>query len=133
MGKRKKFEKVWASNTSLTDTAIKSPRNAETMAISMTAGNTITHETVDKSLRNIARTRGTSALTEPKKMAPAVLDSIRKFNEIGASRSLSNERFFFSNVTVTASIEVVPNSTEIAITPGSRSAMLSKPVHYTHL
>jgi hypothetical protein len=34
---------------------------------------------------------------------------------------------FFSKVTVTASMEVVPKSTDTAITPGSRAGMLSRP------
>jgi len=39
--------------------------------------------------------------------------------EIGASKSRSKERPFLSKVIVTANIEVVPNSTLMAIRPGS--------------
>jgi hypothetical protein len=38
MGKRKKFEKVWASNTSFTETAMNRPRNVELIAMRTTAG-----------------------------------------------------------------------------------------------
>jgi hypothetical protein len=56
------------------------------------------------------------------------LANIRWFNEIGARRSRSKDRFFFSKVIVTASIEVVPKRTEIAITPGSMAGILSRPL-----
>ena len=41
IGKRKKLENVCASNTSLTETAIKSPRNVDETAISTKAGKTV--------------------------------------------------------------------------------------------
>jgi hypothetical protein len=57
----------------------------------------------------------------PKRIAPVVLEIIRRLRLIGASRSLSKDRFFLSKVMVTASIDVVPNNIEIDITPGSIS------------
>ena len=61
-------------------------------------------------------------------MAPLVLASINSSRGMGASNSRSKERFFFSKVTVTASIEVVPNKMEMATTPGSSVIMLSSPL-----
>ena len=71
---------------------------------------------------------GISALTIPKSMAPLVLASIKRSKEIGASSKRSKELFFFSKVTVTASMEVVPKRIEIAIKPGSKAGMLSNPL-----
>ena len=68
---------------------------------------------------------GTKAFATPKRIAPAVLASIRSSRGIGASRSRSKDRPFFSNVTVTASMEVVPNRMEMATTPGSRDRTLT--------
>ena len=94
----------------------------------MMPGNTIIHEILERSVRNKARIMGTTALAEPNKIAPAVLASIRSSRETGARSKRSNDRFFFSNVIVTASMEVVPNRTDIAITPGSSAGMLSEPL-----
>ena len=47
---------------------------------------------------------------------------------MGAKRSLSKERFFFSKVMVTASMEVVPKSMEIATTPGRMVDTVPRPV-----
>jgi hypothetical protein len=60
-------------------------------------------------------------------MAPEVFASIRNSRGTGASRRRSNERPFFSKVTVTASMDVVPKRTDSAMTPGSRAGMLSNP------
>jgi hypothetical protein len=49
-------------------------------------------------------------------------------NGIGARSNRSNERFFFSNVTVTANMEVVPKRIEIEMTPGNSVRMLSSPL-----
>jgi len=46
---------------------------------------------------------------------------------IGAINNLSNERLLLSNVIVTASIEVVPNNTLIAIKPGSNPSIPISP------
>jgi hypothetical protein len=46
---------------------------------------------------------------------------------MGESNNRSNERFFFSKVTVTASRDVVPNKMDRAATPGRIEAMLSNP------
>lgn len=127
IGKRKKLENVWASKTSLTDTATKRPRNVETIAIISTAGNAAAQATCERSARNKARITGTKAFAIPNKIAPAVLANIRSPTGIGASSKRSKERPFFSNVTVTASKEVVPNRMEIAITPGSSERTLSSP------
>jgi len=128
IGKRKKLEKVCASKTSLTETAMKSPRKVDEIAIITMAGITADHNTVERSVKKIAIMIGTQALTAPKRIAPLVLANIRSSSEMGESSSLSKERFFFSKVTVTASMEVVPNRMEIAITPGSIAGMLSEPL-----
>jgi hypothetical protein len=128
IGKRKKLEKVCASNTSLTDTAIKSPRKVDAIAIRSIAGSTTGHEIVEMSVISMAIITGTIALTEPKNIAPDVFAIINIFRDMGASSSRSKEWFFFSNVTVTASIDVVPKSTEMAITPGSSSGIVSNPL-----
>ena len=72
-------------------------------------------------------TTGTKALATPNRMAPLVLASINNSRGMGASSNRSKVRFFFSKVTVTASMEVVPNRMETATTPGSRIAMSSGP------
>ena len=61
-GKRKKFEKVCASKTSLTATAIKRPRNVEATATRMTAGIKAPHTTPDRSVIRAAMSTGTNAL-----------------------------------------------------------------------
>jgi hypothetical protein len=94
----------------------------------MIAGITRAQAIPDRSTRNAAITTGTKELTIPKMIAPDVLASMRSSSEIGASRSLSKERPLLSKVIVTASIEVVPNSIEIVMTPGRRVKTLSKPL-----
>ena len=128
MGNRKKLEKVWASKTSLTDTAMNSPKNVEDMAISIIAGTKAIQMVPERSVKKTAIIIGTNALTEPNRMAPEVLASISRFSEIGANSNLSKERLLFSKVTVTASMEVVPKRTEIATTPGRILGILSNPV-----
>jgi len=127
IGKRKKLEKVWASNTSLADTEIKSPRKVDTIPINMIAGTTKDHTIPDMSARNAAITIGINALTIPKRIAPEVLAIISNSREIGAKISLSNDRLRLSKVRVTDSSEVVPNSIEIVTTPGKSSSTLSSP------
>ena len=127
IGKRKKLEKVWASNTSLTATAMNRPRKVEARAIISTAGTNTSQLTWPRSTRNEAMTTGTKALTAPNRMAPLVLASISSQKGTGASSSRSKLRFFFSKVMVTASMEVVPNSTDTATTPGSTSGMAPRP------
>ena len=128
IGKRRKLENVWASNTSLTETAINSPKKVEAIPISRMAGTTKDHVIPDKSARNEPIIIGTNALTIPNRIAPEVLAIISNSNEIGARSNLSNERLLLSNVIVTASIEVVPNRTEMVITPGSSVSTLSSPL-----
>jgi hypothetical protein len=53
---------------------------------------------------------------------------MRDVREIGARRRRSKDRFFFSNVTVTESMEVVPKRIEMATRPGRREGMLSSPL-----
>jgi hypothetical protein len=60
-------------------------------------------------------------------MAPDVLASISNSREIRTRSSLSNNRFRLSKVRVTDSSEVVPNSIEIAATPGRSFRTLSSP------
>jgi hypothetical protein len=121
MGKRKKLEKVCASNISFTDTAIKRPRRVEVTAIRKTAPSVESQWMPDKLVRKEAKSTGTKALIMPKRMAPLVFASIRKFRSRGANRSLSKERLLLSKVMVTASIEVVPKRMDRLITPGRSS------------
>ena len=128
MGNRKKLEKVWASNTSLTDTAINKPRNVEDIAINTIAGTKAIQMIPDRSVKNTAIIIGTNALTIPNMMAPDVFANISRFSEIGANSNLSNDLPLFSKVTVTASMEVVPKRIEIVTTPGRIVGILSNPV-----
>ncbi len=128
IGNRKKFENVCASKTSLTPTAIKSPRKVEAIEIRTIAKNKTNQEIPERSTKNAAIIRGTKALKIPKRIAPLVLAIIKTSSEIGARRSLSKVRFFFSKVTATARRDVVPNIIEIAITPGRIDIRLSNPL-----
>ncbi len=128
IGKRKKLEKVWASKTSLTATAMNRPRKVDATDIRRTVGTTSSQSTRARSTRNAAMSMGTKALIAPNRMAPPVLASISSSSGTGASSSRSKERFFFSKVTVTASREVVPNRMDRATTPGSIEATLSSPL-----
>ena len=119
IGKRKKLENVWASKTSLTETAIKSPRKVDTTPIRMIAGTTRDQVIADRSTRKAAITTGTKALTIPKRIAPEVLASMRSCNEMGAKSNLSNERLRLSKVMVTDNMDVVPKRIAIVITPGN--------------
>jgi len=127
IGKRKKLEKVWASNTSLAETEIKSPRKVDTIPINIIAGATRDQAIPDMSARNAAIAMGINALTIPKRIAPEVLANISNSREMGARSSLSNDRFRLSKVRVTDNSEVVPNSIEIVTTPGKSSNTLSSP------
>jgi hypothetical protein len=62
-----------------------------------------------------------NALNRPKRIAPLVLASIKKFRSRGAKRSLSKERLLLSKVIVTANIDVVPKRMDRLITPGRSS------------
>lgn len=128
IGKRKKLENVWASNTSLAETAIKSPRKVDTIPIRMIAGITSDHAIPERSTRNAAIIMGTKALTIPKKIAPEVLASIRSSREMGDRSNLSNDRLLLSKVIVTVSIDVVPKRIEMVTTPGRSARTLSNPL-----
>lgn len=119
MGNRKKLENVCASNTSFAETAIISPRSVEVTAIKKTANSTAPQLIPARSIKKDANSTGTKALNSPNNIAPESLAATIVLREIGASRSRSKERPFLSKVIVTASIEVVPNSTLMAIRPGS--------------
>src|SRR4030043_629310 len=121
IGKRKKLEKVCASKTSLTDTAIKRPRRVEVTEIRKIAPSAGSQLMPDRLVIKDANKTGTNALNRPKGMAPLVLASIKKFRSRGAKRSLSKERLLFSKVMGTASTEVVPKRMDRLITPGRRS------------
>ena len=128
MGKRKKLENVWASNTSLTETAIKSPRKVDTMPMKIIAGITSDQAIPERSVKNAAIITGIKALTIPKRIAPEVLANMRSSNEIGAKSNLSKERLRLSKVMVTDNMDVVPKRMEIVITPGRSDKMLSNPL-----
>lgn len=127
IGNLKKFEKVWASNTSLADTAINRPNKEEVIAINMTAMTVIFQLIPIKFVKNAAKTTGTKALIIPNNIAPNILATTNMFILIGANNNLSNERPLRSKVIVTASIEVVPNNTLMAIKPGSNSKIPTSP------
>jgi hypothetical protein len=128
IGKRKKLENVWASNTSLTETAMKSPNKVDTMAIRTIAGITRAQAIPESSARKAAIITGTKALTMPKRIAPEVLATIRSSSDIGARSNLSKERLRLSKVIVTDSMDVVPKRMAIVMTPGRRDKMLSSPL-----
>lgn len=115
------MEKVCASKTSFTDTAIKRPKRVEVTEIKKTAPMTGSQLILDRWVRKDANKTGTNALNRPKRMAPLVLASIKKFRSRGANRSLSKERLLLSKVMVTASTEVVPKRIDRPITPGRSS------------
>jgi hypothetical protein len=127
MGNLKKLEKVWASNTSLADTAINKPNRAEVNAIKKTAMITRGQYVPLKSAKFAAKATGTKAFTIPKIIAPDNLAKTSVLILIGARSNLSKERDLFSKVIVTASIEVVPNRMLIAIKPGSNSIISTFP------
>lgn len=121
------MENVCASKTSLTETAIKSPRKVDVMAINITPINVDNQFILDRSTINEANNTGIKALMTPNKMAPVVFASISKFKLMGASNNLSNDLLFLSNVIVTASIDVVPKRMDRAITPGNISIISTAP------
>jgi len=127
IGKRKKFEKVCASKTSLTETAIKSPRKVELIDIRIIVSVKVNQSILERENIREAIIIGMKAFIIPKSIAPAVLASISSSRDIGARSRRSNERLFFSNVIVTESKLVVPKSIEIPITPGSNSGKLPRP------
>lgn len=118
IGKRKKLENVCASKTSLTETAMNSPKKVEVTAIKMTLNMTIPQLIFERGMKNKAMRIGTNAFTMPNKIAPSVFASISQVRLMGESSSLSNERLRRSKVMVTASMDVAPNRIDIAITPG---------------
>ena len=123
IGNRKKFEKVCASKTSLTDTAINRPRKVDVTAIKNTPKIIDSQFIPERSTTNEAKRTGINALMIPKRIAPVVFANISKFRLTGASKRRSNERLFLSKVIVTESMEVVPNKMDSAITPGSMPLM----------
>ena len=127
MGNRKKFEKVCASKTSLTETATNNPRKVEVTAIKRTLIKAKNQLMPERSIRKEAKRTGMKPLITPKMMVPVVLASIKRFRLMGASNNRSKERFFLSKVIVTASIEVVPNKTDKAMTPGRIPLMSTAP------
>jgi len=128
IGNLRKFENVWASKTSLTDTAIKSPRKVDAIPIIIIAGITSNQTIPDRSTKKAAIMIGTKAFAIPNKIAPDVFASISNSRDTGASSNLSNDLCLLSKVIVTASIDVVPNRIEIVITPGSSAVTLSMPL-----
>jgi hypothetical protein len=128
IGKRKKLENVWASNTSLAETEMKSPRKVDAIAMRTIAGITRAQAIPERSARKAAIITGTKALTIPKRIAPEVLANIRSCSDIGARSNRSKERLRLSKVIVTDNKDVVPKRMEIAMTPGKRDRTLSNPL-----
>lgn len=127
MGNLKKLDRVWASNTSLTDTATNKPSKAEVTAIRTTEIRVRPQLTPLRSARNAAKTTGTKALTIPNKIAPSILAETNILILIGANNNLSKDLLLFSNVMVTASMDVVPNNILMAIKPGNSSTIPISP------
>ena len=67
MGNLKKLEKVWASNTSLTETAINKPRKVEVTAIRITPDKTTGQLIPDKSTRKEASSTWYKSIDDPEK------------------------------------------------------------------
>jgi hypothetical protein len=107
---------------------MKSPRKVDAIPIRIIAGTTSDQLIPDRSVKKAAIIIGTNALTIPKRIAPEVLATISSSKEIGDRSSLSKEQFLLSNVRVTDSSDVVPNSMEIVTTPGKSSGILSIPL-----
>jgi len=128
IGNRKKLENVCASNTSLTETAINSPKKVELMAMSTIVGTRTYQFIADKSVKNNATKIGTRAFIVPNRIAPDVLANIKSSSEMGASRRRSKDLPFFSKVTVTERTLVVPKRILSATRPGSKSGSLSIPM-----
>jgi hypothetical protein len=128
IGNRKKLENVCASNTSLTETAINSPKKVELMAMSTIVGTRTYQFIADKSVKNIAANIGIRAFIVPKMIAPDVFASIKSSSDIGASRRRSKDLPFFSKVTVTERTLVVPKRMLRDTNPGSKSGSLSIPI-----
>jgi hypothetical protein len=127
MGNLKKLEKVWASKTSLAETEINKPRNAEVTEIKKIPGKAGNQLIPDISVKTTAMSSGKSALKIPKITAPPVLANIKVFKEMGASKRRSKEACFFSKVMVTASMEVVPKSIDRETSPGRKSGISTEP------
>ena len=106
MGKRKKFERVCASNTSFAETAISKPIKVEVRAIKKTAVNRIPQLIPPRLTKKDAKITGTKAFRQPNRTAPDILARTSMLKLTGASSSLSKERPLLSNVMVTASMEV---------------------------
>ena len=70
---------------------------------------------------------GKRLLKIPNKIAPVVFARMNNSIEIGAIKSLSNDRDFLSKVMVTASIDVVPKIIDRAIIPGKDAAIFKVP------
>jgi len=98
---------------------MKRPRKVDAMEVSVTAPRAGPHAIPSIPPMPRAMATGTRAFAIPKMMAPSVLASISSSSDMGARSSRSKDRPFFSKVTVTASMEVVPNKTATATTPGS--------------
>jgi dephospho-CoA kinase len=104
------------------DTAITKPSSADVTAISTTPITAAVQFTPLRFMKKAAKMTGTKALNIPNKTAPKILAKTSTPILSGAISRRSNERPFLSKVIVTASIEVVPNKTLMAIKPGSSSS-----------
>lgn len=67
---------------------------------------------------NSAKSIGTKAFAIPNSIAPDILAKISSVRDMGARSSLLKEALRRSKVIATDSIDVVPNRTDIIITPG---------------
>jgi hypothetical protein len=127
MGNRKKLDNVWASNTSFADTAMNRPNKADATAMRKTPATAVPLSIPFKGTKNAANATGIKALIKPNKTAPKILAKTKVPIPMGATSRRSKERLLFSNVTVTANMEVVPNNTLMAINPGRSSSMPTLP------
>lgn len=124
MGNLKKLENVCASKTSFAETAIESPSRVETIDKRIIpVNNKYQFDTADLKYSTDINT-GMMLLIIPNSTAPLILENTSSSVLIGARSNLSNERALLSKVMVTASIEVVPKSIDIATIPANISSML---------
>jgi hypothetical protein len=101
-------------------------QKVEATAIMKMAGTTSAQFTCERSSETGQNDRDKS-VDHAKENCTARLGQHQQLQEMGAS-SKRSKSVSFLEVTVTDNREVVPNKTEMAITPGSRVSMLSRPL-----
>ena len=115
------MDRVWASKTSLTDTATRDPKaeSVNTVRRSDTANKEGCLIGTPKSPIEIIVIM--DDIIKPKMEPPNTLLKRILFNEIGASSNRSSAPILFSKVMTIASMDVVPKRAAIATSPGAKS------------